>query len=106
MLDTPEARADYLALVERGGDAVEIGRAREIVRRAEVMRAQVAGDDCLCVRCVRERNSDCIPPRGSMVTFAFRYACEVCGNKRCPKHSDHRLECTGSNEPGQEGGVL
>ena len=29
--------------------------------------------------------------------------CSSCGNKRCPKASDHRLECTRSNEPGQEG---
>lgn len=31
--------------------------------------------------------------------------CPKCGNKRCPHASDHRLECTRSNEPGQEGSV-
>jgi len=31
--------------------------------------------------------------------------CQTCGNKRCPKASDHELECTGSNEPGQPGSV-
>lgn len=31
--------------------------------------------------------------------------CPECGNKRCPKASDHELGCTGSNEPGQEGSV-
>jgi hypothetical protein len=31
--------------------------------------------------------------------------CSVCGNKRCPKATDHTLACTGSNEPGQEGSV-
>lgn len=31
--------------------------------------------------------------------------CPTCGNKRCPKASNHELECTGSNEPGQEGSV-
>lgn len=31
--------------------------------------------------------------------------CPECGNKRCPKASDHRNECTGSNEPGQEGSI-
>jgi hypothetical protein len=25
------------------------------------------------------------------------------GNKRCPKATDHELDCTGSNEPGQKG---
>lgn len=31
--------------------------------------------------------------------------CRTCGNKRCPKASDCSLECTNSNEPGQEGSV-
>jgi hypothetical protein len=31
------------------------------------------------------------------------FLCELCGNKRCPHATDHRLECTGSNEPGQKG---
>ena len=31
------------------------------------------------------------------------WACPVCGNKRCPKATDHRLDCTASNEPGQPG---
>jgi hypothetical protein len=31
--------------------------------------------------------------------------CPICGNKRCPHASDHRLECTGSNAPGQPGSV-
>lgn len=29
--------------------------------------------------------------------------CVVCGNKRCPKATDHNNDCTGSNEPGQTG---
>jgi ribosomal protein L37AE/L43A len=31
--------------------------------------------------------------------------CPVCGNKRCPKASNHILECTHSNEPGQKGSM-
>lgn len=31
--------------------------------------------------------------------------CQNCGNKRCPKASDHRFDCTRSNEPGQPGSV-
>lgn len=39
-------------------------------------------------------------------TLLFRMIlCGVCGNKRCPKASDHDLQCTSSNEPGQEGSV-
>lgn len=29
--------------------------------------------------------------------------CGACGNKRCPRATDHDWECTGSNEPGQAG---
>lgn len=31
--------------------------------------------------------------------------CPSCGNKRCPKASDHDLACTGSNDQGQPGSV-
>lgn len=31
--------------------------------------------------------------------------CKSCGCKRCPKATDCSLECTGSNEPGQEGSI-
>jgi len=31
--------------------------------------------------------------------------CPECGNKRCPKASDHNLPCLGSNEPGQPGSI-
>ena len=52
----------------------------------------IRGGACSCYRCIRERNE--MPTRmGSC----------ACGCKRCPKSSDHRLECTGSNEPGQPG---
>lgn len=29
--------------------------------------------------------------------------CADCGNKRCPKATDHSHDCTGSNEVGQAG---
>ena len=31
--------------------------------------------------------------------------CSECGNKRCPKASDHNFSCTGSNEPNQWGSI-
>lgn len=31
------------------------------------------------------------------------FLCTHCGNKRCPHATDHHLDCTGSNEPGQKG---
>lgn len=33
------------------------------------------------------------------------FLCGICGNKRCPHAADHRLDCTGSNEPGQRGSL-
>ena len=29
--------------------------------------------------------------------------CPKCGNKRCPRATNHELKCTGSNQPGQSG---
>lgn len=29
--------------------------------------------------------------------------CSKCGNKRCPHATDHKLDCTNSNAPGQKG---
>lgn len=64
---------------------------------------------CGCMKCVDERQAEV-----ACAEFVFpgpavpgwRYACEKCGNKRCPHHSNHVLACTGSNEPGQEGSLF
>ena len=32
--------------------------------------------------------------------------CPECGNKRCPRATDHNLECTNSNDDGQPGSVF
>jgi hypothetical protein len=65
--------------------------------------------DCLCIKCYDERFAG--PPWNGVISIGdpmppFRYACEICGNKRCPHHSDHRNACTGSNEPAQIGSVF
>ena len=31
--------------------------------------------------------------------------CSECGNKRCPKATNHELQCTNSNEPNQAGSI-
>ncbi len=31
------------------------------------------------------------------------FLCPICGNKRCPRATDHREPCSGSNDPGQQG---
>ena len=67
-------------------------------------------EHCGCIRCSSERASAApaseIAERGIRSIPHFRYACEICGNKRCPHHTDHRLSCTDSNEPGQEGSAF
>lgn len=37
--------------------------------------------------------------------FRRMIVCTNCGNKRCPKASDHNLKCTNSNKAGQPGSV-
>ena len=57
---------------------------------------------CGCETCHAARVDGMGAMFSAMVT-GFRYACEICGNKRCPHRTDHRLACTSSNEPGQKG---
>lgn len=55
-----------------------------------------------CYRCWDERT------RGGSVEDRLSrrmFLCPTCSNKRCPKASDHRLECFGSNETGQPGSI-
>ena len=38
----------------------------------------------------------------SLTSYTF-IVCPDCGNKRCPRATNHNLECTNSNNIGQEG---
>ncbi len=62
--------------------------------------------DCICHRCIEE-NQIKAPGMGDLFNLdsVMMILCPLCGNKRCPKASDHRLACTGSNEVGQPGSV-
>lgn len=53
-------------------------------------------DGCHCVRCLEEAGQ-------VYIIMTRMLLCPTCGNKRCPKASDHRFVCTGSNQPGQVG---
>jgi hypothetical protein len=63
---------------------------------------------CECHACIKEFN---ITAGGQGIFGSLPLSstkmilCPKCGNKRCPKASDHRLECTGSNVPGQPGSI-
>ena len=47
----------------------------------------------------------CNPIDASKPDTMFMRLCPDCGNKRCPKASDHNNPCTNSNEPNQEGSI-
>lgn len=62
-------------------------------------------DGCECHRCIREKNLKAPGPLGIPLSSAKMILCPECGNKRCPKASDHRNNCTDSNDPGQLGSL-
>ena len=80
-----------------------------------VIYARIDGSDkCECHRCTRERYERGEYKRReneSNAEYFFRLPptkmilCPECGDKRCPHASDHRLACTGSNEPGQASSI-
>jgi hypothetical protein len=59
----------------------------------------VAKYKCWCYNCLNKITDE----RGWPVTASTFIVCPTCGNKRCPKSTDHNLACTNSNEPGQPG---
>lgn len=62
-------------------------------------------DNCgNCHKCL-EGKVICYGPYEIAEALTRMIVCPNCGNKRCPKASDHNLACTDSNEPGQPGSV-
>jgi len=59
--------------------------------------------ECECHRCIEENNLTISHPALGKVPLSVgkMILCPECGNKRCPQASDHRLECTNSNDEGQ-----
>jgi hypothetical protein len=53
---------------------------------------------CPCLKCLKKRDQ-----KKGLDFQSVMQSCPVCGNKRCPKATDHDLDCTHSNEPGQAG---
>lgn len=55
---------------------------------------------CWCYNCL----DGLLDPSSMLPVTSFTFiVCPTCGNKRCPRATDHNLECTYSNEPGQPG---
>lgn len=63
--------------------------------------AEKSPPECGCYRCWSEKAE---PNKMGLLSRPF-IVCSICGNKRCPHATDHRLECTGSNQAGQPGSV-
>lgn len=51
-----------------------------------------------CLKCLNDPRLGLENP-----VLMMMVVCLDCGNKRCPKASDHELACSGSNERGQRG---
>lgn len=60
---------------------------------------------CQCIQCLRDRKEQHPSIPGIPAEAGRMILCPKCGNKRCPKATNHRHECTQSNEPGQHGSV-
>lgn len=76
---------------EGQSDEAPSEHAKATVERDRALWAKLA---CWCLTC-----------RPVTMTDMRMVLCPDCGNKRCPKATNHRHVCTGSNEPGQPGSV-
>jgi hypothetical protein len=47
----------------------------------------------------------CRPIDATDPSSVYMRLCPDCGNKRCPKATDHNNECSGSNDVGQVGSI-
>lgn len=61
-------------------------------RLIDLAKTQVINARCWCKKC-----------QPITIHDMRMVVCPVCGNKRCPKASDHELPCSNSNVPGQAG---
>lgn len=57
--------------------------------------------DCNCHKCREERAEASGDSIGWHMEHPLIVTCPECGNKRCPKATNHRHACTGSNDPGR-----
>lgn len=59
---------------------------------------------CRCFECTKHKYRELkIGEEVYKLPIVFMNLCSECGNKRCPKATNHVHECTNSNEPGQKG---
>lgn len=115
-LQNPISDRQAIVALEGAGAVTPIGRAHKMwcdSCRAAMLAAaqQPPGSEPATVPGkwipVSERLPDCwcLTCRPVVLNDMRFVVCPDCGNKRCPRANDHRNACTGSNEPGQEGGA-
>ena len=55
------------------------------------------------IRLLQKKPCHCYTCADPITRLTTMILCPNCGNKRCPKATDHNNACTNSNEPDQEG---
>ena len=84
-----QAAREYVRVLDAWARGEGVSRAAAWYALTAAIEAERAEREpgCTCVRCAPN--------------YHLMRGCPTCGNKRCPKVSDHGNRCTGSNEPGQ-----
>jgi len=54
-----------------------------------------------CHKCLESKTTE----HGIPLSMTRMLLCPICGNKRCPRATDHSLECTGDNSVNQKGSI-
>ncbi len=62
-------------------------------------------EQCECHQCIKDHNLK-YPRTGLPLNTMRMILCPICGNKRCPHASNHRFECTRSNDVNQKGSIF
>ena len=103
MSDLRQAAQQALEALESRGASRELHH-HVITALRTALEQQAEPMVCQCRRCIKEH--DIREPSSNLPLDMTRMIlCPTCGNKRCPKASDHRLDCTDSNAAGQPGSV-
>jgi DNA-directed RNA polymerase subunit RPC12/RpoP len=91
-----EALKDVGVLTDREWQAVHKNKANELRQAIAELESQKPATRYCCHSCFKTSGG---------VMLDRMIVCPTCGNKRCPKASDHTLQCTNSNDLNQVGSI-
>jgi hypothetical protein len=83
--------------------AAKVAEEFPYVEDVMVPRSDADTEGCGCWLCVNERAEAIEDMTQKLVYRSRMIVCAICGNKRCPKATNHDLDCTLSNDSGQPG---